>query len=218
MRLLPSSYGGFLVLRETARQRRSALWTRWLRHACITTGSDNGRMGAGTRGTTKGEMAVRKFTYSIITALIAAASAMPGAVAEEGSRMALLPSEAAVQWQPAPASLPRGSEIAVLAGDPGKPGPFVLRVRFPPNTLVAPHRHATAENLTVLSGDFYHGMGEKVDKAQGERMEPGGFVYLPGMMPHYVWTVGTTSVVQVTGTGPFGLIYVNPEDDPSKTR
>ena len=47
-------------------------------------------------------------------------------------------------------------------------------------------------------------------------MNPGGFVYLPGGTPHYVWTTGTDSVVQVTGTGPFGLIYVNPEDDPSK--
>jgi uncharacterized RmlC-like cupin family protein len=91
-------------------------------------------------------------------------------------------------------------------------------VKFPPNTLVAPHRHATAENLTVLTGDFYHGMGETVDKAHGDRMAPGGFVYLPAGMPHYVWTAATESVVQVTGTGPFGLIYVNPEDDPSKAR
>lgn len=159
---------------------------------------------------------MRKFPYPFIVAVAATAMAATGAMAEEAGHMMMLPSGTAVQWQPGPPSLPRGSEIAVLAGDPGKPGPFVLRVRIPANTLIAPHRHATAENLTVLSGDFYHGMGEKVDKASGERMEPGGFVYLPGGMPHYVWTAGAVSVVQVTGTGPFGLIYVNPEDDPSK--
>ena len=157
-------------------------------------------------------------TIWLTAALIASAALGPAALAADTESMAMLPSEAAVKWQPGPPSLPRGSQIAILAGDPGKPGPFVLRVKFPPNTLVAPHRHATAENLTVLTGDFYHAMGETVNKAQGERMEPGGFVYLPGGMPHYVWTAATESVVQVTGTGPFGLIYVNPEDDPSKAR
>ena len=132
--------------------------------------------------------------------------------------MLLVPGEAAVQWQPGPADLPKGTQIAVLAGDPGKPGPFVLRVKFPPNTVVAPHRHATAENLTVLSGEMHHGMGETLDKERGERLGPGAFVYLPGMTPHSVWTTASEAVVQVTGTGPFGLIYVNPADDPSKAR
>ena len=124
--------------------------------------------------------------------------------------MVMLPSGAAIPWQAGPSDLPKGTQIAVLAGDPGKPGPFVLRVKFPPNTVVAPHRHTTAENLTILSGQLYHGMGEKLDKAHGDRLEPGGFVFLPGMMPHSVWTAEAESVVQVTGTGPFGLIYVNP--------
>lgn len=131
-------------------------------------------------------------------------------------KMVLVPDDSAVQWQPGPANLPKGSQLAVLAGDPGKPGPFALRVKIPANTIIAPHRHATDENLTVISGDLYHGMGEKADKSQGHLVKQGGFVYLPAQMPHYVWTNGQDSVVQVTGTGPFGLIYVNPEDDPSK--
>lgn len=155
--------------------------------------------------------------YLCYTVAVFAAIIVTGArAAEDTGNMALVPNAAAINWQAGPANLPKGSQIAVLAGDPGAVGPFVLRVKFPPNTLVAPHRHATAENLTVMSGDFYHGMGEKVDKAGGDLMKPGGFVYLPGNMPHYVWTAATESVVQVTGTGPFGLIYVNPKDDPSK--
>ncbi len=106
----------------------------------------------------------------------------------------------------------------MLAGDPDKPGPFVLRVKFPPDTVVPLHRHATAENLTVLSGDAYHSMGEMLDKGHGERLEQGGFVFLPGMIPHSVWTAGAGAVVQVTGTGPFGPIYANPEDNPAKAR
>ena len=166
---------------------------------------------------------MRKHLWPIIATLAVAAAggqgaAAQGAAAQDAGPMILVPGGAAVPWRAGPPDLPKGSQIAVLAGDPGKPGPFVLRVKFPPDTMVAPHRHDTAENLTVLSGHIYHGMGEKLDKARGERLEPGGFVFLPGMMPHSVWTAGAESVVQVTGTGPFGLLYVNPDDDPSKAR
>ena len=134
--------------------------------------------------------------------LVAIAGQITIALAEDGAQMIMMPSAASAPWN--------------LAGDPGKPGPFVLRVKFPPNTVVAPHTHATAENLTVLTGDFYHEMGETLDKARGDRMQAGGFVYLPANMPHSVWTADTESIVEVTGTGPFGLNYVNPADDPSK--
>ncbi len=161
---------------------------------------------------------MRKHLWPVAAALAAIAAGGPGAAAQDASSMVLVPGGAAVPWQSDPTGLPKGVQIAVLAGDPGKPGPFVLRVKFPPDTVVAPHRHATAENLTVLSGDLYHGMGEKLDKAHGDRLQPGGFVFLPAMMPHSVWTAGAESVVQVTGTGPFGLLYVNPDADPSRPR
>jgi quercetin dioxygenase-like cupin family protein len=133
-----------------------------------------------------------------------------------GTGMTLIPSAAAIHWAPAPPSLPKGTQLVVINGDPAKPGPFVLRVKFPPNTVVAPHTHATAENLTVLTGTLYHGMGKTLEKAQGKRLTSGGFVYLPPDMPHSVWTTGTESIVQVTGTGPFALKYVNEADDPSR--
>lgn len=117
------------------------------------------------------ETAIREYFYPTIADLITIAVTGQNAVAEDAGKMLLLPNEAAIQWQPGPANLPKGSQIAVLAGDPGKPGPFVLRVKFPANTLVAPHSHATAENLTVLTGDFYHAMGETVDKTRGDQMK-----------------------------------------------
>ncbi len=154
---------------------------------------------------------------SIAGGVIALMTAGNPSRADENHQMSLVPGNAAVKWAPGPASLPKGVQIASLAGDPGKPGPFVLRVKFPANTLVAPHSHATAENLTILSGNFLHAMGDKVDKSRGEELTAGGFVYLPGGMNHYVWTTSET-VVQVTGTGSFGLIYVNPADDPSRSQ
>jgi quercetin dioxygenase-like cupin family protein len=136
--------------------------------------------------------------------------------AQDETGMTLIPSGTAIHWAPAPPSLPKGTQLVVINGDPAKTGPFVLRVKFPPNTVVAPHTHATAENLTVLTGTLYHGMGQTLQKAQGKKMTSGGFVYLPPDMPHSVWTTGAESIVQVTGTGPFALKYVNAADDPSR--
>lgn len=142
-----------------------------------------------------------------------------GALADDAahsSGMVLLPSDAAVHWAPAPASLPKGTQLAVLAGDPAKPGPFVLRVLFPAHTTVAPHTHSTAENLTVISGSLMHAMGPTLERSRGQQLAAGGFVYLPGAMPHSVWTTAEPAEVQVTGTGPFGLNYINPTEDPSR--
>ena len=132
--------------------------------------------------------------------------------------MALVPGSASIKWAPGPASLPKGVQLAVLAGDPGQPGPFALRAKIPPNTVIAPHWHATAENLTVLSGPLFHEMGDKLDKSRGEQMQAGGYVYLPANMNHSVWTTTSEAIVQVTGTGPFGVNYANPADDPSKSQ
>lgn len=163
---------------------------------------------------------MRKTAWRAAFACAGLAAIGPGMARAQGhhDHMLLPPGEAAVEWRPGPHDLPRGTRLAVLAGDPGKPGPFVPRVRFAPDTVAPPHRHATAENPTVLSGDVHHGTGETLDKERGERLAAGAFVHLPGMAPHSVWTAGSEAVAQVTGTGPFGLIHVNPADDPSEAR
>lgn len=154
----------------------------------------------------------------LVTAALATCVSVTGpAHAQDHAGMVLVPDNAAIHWQANPPGLPKGTEIAVLMGDPSKPGPFVLRVKFQANAIVPPHRHATAENLTILSGEMFHSMGETLDQAHGDRLDPGGFVFLPPMMPHAVWAGSAGSVVQVTGTGPFGLIYVRRSDDPNPT-
>jgi quercetin dioxygenase-like cupin family protein len=130
--------------------------------------------------------------------------------------MVLIPAGSTVQYEPAPASLPKSVTLSALAGDRAKPGPLVLRVKMPANIVIAPHTHATDENLTILSGSLYHESGEKLDKAAGDKLVSGGFVYLPANMVHSVWTESEAVEFQVTGTGPFGVNYINPADEPSK--
>ena len=118
-----------------------------------------------------------------------------------------------VQWGPAPPFLPAGAEIAVLEGNPSEKGPVTLRLRFPANYTIPPHWHSMFERVTVLSGALNVGMGDKVDRAASQKLEPGGFVSLPSKMHHFAWTA-TPTIVQISLDGPFDIFYINPADNP----
>jgi hypothetical protein len=68
-----------------------------------------------------------------------------------------------LKWQDGPPSLPKGAKIAVLEGDPGKEGPFVFRVKVPDSYKIPPHTHPKPERVTIISGTFNIGMGDKFD-------------------------------------------------------
>jgi quercetin dioxygenase-like cupin family protein len=118
-----------------------------------------------------------------------------------------------VTWAPGPASIPPGSEAAVLYGDPGKEGLFALRVKLPASYAIAPHSHPKPEVVTVISGTFKLGTGDTADESQTVALPAGSFFAFEPGMTHYVFTDEET-VVQINSLGPWGIDYVNPEDDP----
>jgi quercetin dioxygenase-like cupin family protein len=119
----------------------------------------------------------------------------------------------ALKWSAGPPGLPPGAQFAVLAGDPSKQGAYVLRAKMPAGYKVPPHTHPTDENVTVISGTFHIGMGDKFDAKKGETVKAAGFVHVGKDMQHYAW-VSAPTVIQVHGMGPFEIKYINPADDP----
>ena len=123
-----------------------------------------------------------------------------------------------IKWGDAPPTLPKGAKIAVLLGDPGKAEPFVIRMLVPAGGYrIAPHWHTQDEQLTVISGMLYIGLGDKFSKRGAHALPRGGFHFLPGKEHHYAFSNGRT-VVQINGNGPFDINYVNPADDPQKAK
>ena len=122
-----------------------------------------------------------------------------------------------MKWGPAPPELPPGAQLAVLEGDPSKTVPYTIRVKFPDGYKVQPHWHPVAERVTVLSGTLKVGMGAKWDTSNPTTLSSGGFAVMPARMKHFAWSVGDT-VLQIHGTGPFKLIYVNPSDRPAAAK
>jgi len=145
---------------------------------------------------------------------IALASLLTAASAEDAHKI-VAPDD--VQWGPAPAVLPAGAEAAVLFGDPTKEGLFALRVKFPAGYAIPPHTHPVDEVVTVVSGTFQLGMGDTADKGATTALPSGSFFALPPEMAHFAY-VDEETVVQITTVGPWGLTYINPEDDPRKTQ
>src|SRR6266849_10011770 len=80
-----------------------------------------------------------------------------------------------IKWKEGPASIPKGASLAVLEGDPTKEGPFVIRLKLPDGYRIPSHTHPKAERLTVISGTFNIGMGEKFDVSKGQAMPAGTF-------------------------------------------
>jgi len=120
-----------------------------------------------------------------------------------------------VKWSPVPPNIAAGAQLAVISGDPSKEGLFVMRLKMPAGYKVPAHYHPQYENVTVLTGEFHVGMGDKLDTDKGMLLRPGGYVEAPAKMHHYAWVTSDT-IVQIAGPGPFGIIYVDPADDPSK--
>ena len=119
----------------------------------------------------------------------------------------------AMKWGPAPAVFPAGAKMAVLAGDPGKAEQFTVRLDFPKGYVIPAHFHPTDEVITVISGTFQVGMGDKLDTKKMMALPSGGFVVAPAKMNHYARAKEHT-VVQVSAMGPFAMTYVNAADTP----
>jgi quercetin dioxygenase-like cupin family protein len=132
---------------------------------------------------------------------------------KDGDKDVLIFKPKDIKWEDAPASLPRGAKVAVLEGDPAKEGPFVMRIKMPDGYRVPPHTHPKPERATVIAGTLNIGMGGTFDKDNCKEMPAGSFGTWPAGMRHFGWMKGET-VLQLHGTGPWSLTYVDPKDDP----
>jgi quercetin dioxygenase-like cupin family protein len=117
------------------------------------------------------------------------------------------------KWGPAPPLVPPGAQISVLTGDPMKAAPYTVRFKFPANYAIPAHSHPGDENVAVISGEFFMGMGNKLDKMHGTSLPAGGYAFMPAGMNHFAYTKGEATIL-LYGTGPVDFKYVNPADDP----
>lgn len=153
-------------------------------------------------------------TLIALIGIVVIAPSQAGQMNHGKGHVMIVPSD--LKWVDGPPSLPRGAQTALLEGDPAKAGPFTMRAKLPAHYKIPPHWHPAIEHVTVIAGSFYMGLGEKFDEAKATKLPVGGFAVMEIGTRHFAFTKDEGAIVQLHGIGPWGINYVNPNDDPRK--
>ena len=152
------------------------------------------------------------FTVAILLAAPPAISIAADPETKEHKPVIVQPSQ--LEWSDSPA-LPAGVKVSILYGDMKKAEPIGFRIKIPAGGILAPHTHPVHERVTVISGAFAMGEGEKFDKAALKDMPVGSVAIFPRGCPMFGFAREET-IIQVNAEGPWGINYINPADDPRK--
>src|SRR5689334_5324553 len=153
---------------------------------------------------TRGLTALCSLVYGALFVAAAMAQTRQGVVA-------LTPLE--MNWTSQGGLAAPGMEQLNLVGDPARPGPYTLRLKFPKGFKVAPHTHPDSREVTIISGVFATGYGETFDNARLKTLPAGSFYTEPANAPHYI-EIEEDTILQVSGMGPSGRKFINLPETP----
>jgi hypothetical protein len=111
------------------------------------------------------------------------------------------------------ASMAPPAQIAMIEGDLSAEEPFTFRLLLPDGYEVLPHVHPEYERVTVISGTFHFAHGEAFDREATQALPAGSVAIMAPGEPMFGYAAGET-VIQLHGTGPWGIDYIDPDDDP----
>lgn len=97
---------------------------------------------------------------------------------------------------------PAGSAVAVLRGDPTKPGLYILLNKWHAHHMSHPHFHANDRYITVISGTWWVGTGAKYDPDSTVPLPAGSFVTHFGKQIHYDGAKDGDTILEIVGEGP----------------
>jgi len=138
-------------------------------------------------------------TVSVLALAVGASASSPAQQPNRPGGAVILKS-GDMQWTDYP-NRP-GVKLAMIEGDLAKPGPFMMRVKFPAGYKLAPHMHPGIEHTMVVSGALRLGYGSK-DDGPSELLPAGTVIVTPANTPHFASTTEET-IVQTHGIGPWG--------------
>jgi quercetin dioxygenase-like cupin family protein len=122
---------------------------------------------------------------------------------------------APLKWATAPSLLPPGALIALISGDPTKPGPSTIQLWMPDGYRMPPHSHPHDEHVEVKQGSLLIGVGDRFDAQKTIALAVGDSGTAPAGAHHYSVAKGAT-VVEVSFLGPYTITYLNPHDAPKQ--
>lgn len=131
----------------------------------------------------------------VLSAVATTIAALLGASALAQTKLteappAFTPTDKKLKWSACPAGLPKGCQLAVLQGDPEKPGADIY-LRLPPKSKIPAHKHTSSERIVVMQGDItvtYEGL-------KPMKVRSGTYTYGPAEAVHEAACVSTQPCV-----------------------
>lgn len=144
---------------------------------------------------------LRAALLALSIASVTAAVLTPTKAAELNPKAVVVQLPDQIPWSAPDA---RGGQIAILSGDPNKPGPYVVMNRWiKGNHFSRPHFHPNDRFITVLKGTWYVGSGDKFDPDHGTVAVPAGsFVTHYGKQVHWDGAKDEDAEILIVGEGP----------------
>ena len=138
----------------------------------------------------------RLLQFSLIAAMFVWLAAVNAADLNPAAISIKLPAQ--IPW----VASPSGSVQATLAGDPNKPGLYVILVKWTPHHMSRPHFHPNDRYVTVISGTWWVGTGSKYDPDSTVPIPAGSFVTHTAKEIHYDGAKDGETVLEIVGMGP----------------
>jgi quercetin dioxygenase-like cupin family protein len=95
-----------------------------------------------------------------------------------------------------------GAMQAVVAGDPSKPGLYVVLTKWTAHHMSHPHFHPNDRYIYVISGTWWVGTGSKYDPDSTTPIPAGSFVTHYAKQIHYDGAKDGDAVLEIVGMGP----------------
>lgn len=142
-----------------------------------------------------------------VNALLAAMVCVAGVSAQSLDKPFTVIEPEQIQWKDAG----KGVKFAVISGDPSKPGPYVIRVVFPPGVMSAPHYHREDRYVTVMQGTWMAGTDDSWDPKATQALKMGSYMQHPAGAVHYDGGGKEGATVQIMGIGPSSTTFLFPQ-------
>ena len=100
----------------------------------------------------------------------------------------------------------RTNQTAIIYGDPTKPGPYYMLLKWKAGNMSRPHFHEMDRYFVVGQGTWWVGTGPKFDPASTVPMPAGSLVthYAKGI--HYDGAKDADCIIALHGVGPVSTI------------
>jgi hypothetical protein len=95
-----------------------------------------------------------------------------------------------------------GSQIYVLWGDPAKPGPYAILVKWLPHHMSQPHTHPNDRHVLVVSGVWWVGTGKTYSPETTTPLPAGTVVTHYARQFHYDGAKDKPVILEIVGEGP----------------